>query len=82
LIDEGVIEELDPLEEESSFIALNNDSLSKKHTHLEIDSVNIFGMNTSMVPFANHDPAGRLLRGQKKIKCRELLFIQQITLID
>jgi len=65
LIEEGVIEELDPLEEESSFIALNNQSLSKKHTHLEIDSVNIFGMNTSMVPFANHDPAGRLLRGQK-----------------
>ena len=65
LIKDGVIEELDPLEEESTLVALSEKDITKKHTHMEIDPLNIFGMNTSMVPFANHDPAGRLLRGQK-----------------
>jgi DNA-directed RNA polymerase beta subunit len=32
---------------------------------LEIDPIVIFGMNTSMIPFANFNPSTRLLRGQK-----------------
>ena len=65
LVEDGIIEELDALEEESVLIAMNEDSLTKKHTHLEIDPLVIFGMNTTMIPFANHDPSTRLLRGQK-----------------
>jgi len=65
LVEEGIVEELDALEEESVLIAIDEDSLTKKHTHLEVDPLVIFGMNTTMIPFANHDPSTRLLRGQK-----------------
>ena len=65
LLESGVIENLDALEEESTLIAMDKNSLTKKHTHLEIDPVTIFGMNTSMIPFANFNQSSRLLRGQK-----------------
>ena len=65
LIEDGFIEEIDALEEESVLIAMDEEKLTKKHTHLEIDPIVIFGMNTTMIPFANHDPSTRLLRGQK-----------------
>ncbi len=65
LVEDGVVEELDALEEESVLIAMEEDNLTKKHTHLEVDPLVIFGMNTTMIPFANHDPSTRLLRGQK-----------------
>lgn len=65
LIEDGLIEEIDALEEESVLIEMDEEKLTKKHTHLEIDPIVIFGMNTTMIPFANHDPSTRLLRGQK-----------------
>ena len=65
LIEDGFIEEIDALEEESVLIAMDEEKLTKKHTHLEIDPIVIFGMNTTMIPFANHNPSTRLLRGQK-----------------
>ncbi len=65
LIEKGIVEEIDALEEESTLVAMNEKDLTKKHTHLEIDPIVIFGMNTSMIPFANFNPSTRLLRGQK-----------------
>ncbi len=65
LIEKGIVEEIDALEEESALVAMNEKDLTKKHTHLEIDPIVIFGMNTSMIPFANFNPSTRLLRGQK-----------------
>ena len=65
LIEDGIIEEIDALEEEALLIAMDEEKLTKKHTHMEIDPIIIFGMNTTMIPFANHDPSTRLLRGQK-----------------
>ncbi len=68
LIKNGIIEELDALEEESSLITMHENELKKKHTHLEIDPLIIFGMNTSMIPFASFNQSARLLRGQKNHK--------------
>ncbi len=65
LIEKGIVEEIDALEEESTLVAMNEKDLTKKHTHLEIDPIVIFGMNVSMVPYANFNPSTRLLRGQK-----------------
>ncbi|PXY71249.1 DNA-directed RNA polymerase subunit B [Candidatus Parvarchaeota archaeon] len=68
LVKEGVIEYLDAAEEEDSFISLTKEGLTKKHTHLEIDSIDVFGLITSLVPFGNHDQASRLMRGSKTLK--------------
>ncbi len=68
LIKEGVIEYLDASEEESALVALHEDELTSEHTHLEIDSIDLFGVVTSLVPYGNHDEASRLNRGSKTQK--------------
>lgn len=68
LIKEGVVEYIDAAEEEDAFVAQTPESVGDKHTHLEIDPVAIFGLVTSLVPFANHDQASRLLRGSKTLR--------------
>ncbi len=67
LVKEGIIEYLDAGEEEDTFVALKSEELTDKHTHLEIDSVDMFGLVTSLVPFGNHDQSARLLRGSKTL---------------
>jgi len=68
LIKEGVVEYIDAAEEEDAFVAQTPEQVSDKNTHLEIDPVAIFGLVTSLVPFANHDQASRLLRGSKTLR--------------
>ena len=68
LIKVGVIEYLDASEEESALVALYENDLTSEHTHLEIDSIDIFGVITSLVPYGNHDEASRLNRGSKTQK--------------
>ena len=58
LIKNGLVEELDALEEESAIITMYEKDLKNKHTHLEIDPLIIFGMNTSMIPFAGFNCVG------------------------
>jgi len=61
----GVIESLDALEEESALIAINEEAITKDHTHVEINPIAIFGANTSMVPYGNFEASSRLNGGQK-----------------
>ncbi len=68
LVKEGVIEYLDAAEEEDAFVALKQEDITDKHTHVEIDSIDLFGLITSIVPFANHDQSSRLNRGSKTLK--------------
>ena len=68
LVKEGVVEYIDASEEEDAFVAQNPESITDKHTHVEIDPVAIFGLVTSLVPFANHDQSARLLRGSKTLR--------------
>jgi DNA-directed RNA polymerase beta subunit len=68
LIKEGVIEYLDAAEEEDALVAINQEEITYKHTHLEIDSIDLFGLITSLVPFGNHDQSSRLNRGSKTLK--------------
>lgn len=67
LIDQGIIEYIDAGEEENCLVALREEDLTPNHTHLEIHSVDVLGLITSLVPFANHDPGSRLLRGSKTL---------------
>ncbi|PIN89272.1 DNA-directed RNA polymerase subunit B [Candidatus Pacearchaeota archaeon CG10_big_fil_rev_8_21_14_0_10_34_76] len=68
LLKEGVIEYIDAAEEEEGLIALTSDELGPKHTHLEVDKIDLFGLVTSLVPFGNHDQSPRLIRGSKTYK--------------
>ena len=68
LIKSGVIEYLDAMEEESTRIALDESDLTEKYTHLELNPITIFGMTTSMVPYASFNQSTRLNRGQKTQK--------------
>ena len=68
LIEQGVIEYLDALEEEDTFVAITEDILTEKHTHLEISPAVILGITTSLVPYSNYGQSSRLNRGSKTQK--------------
>jgi len=65
LIDEGVIEYIDACEEEDCFVAIQEEDLTTKHTHLEISPITILGVCTSLVPYSNFGSSSRLIRGSK-----------------
>lgn len=68
LVEKGIIEYLDANEEENAYVALNEKQLTKEHTHLEIDTIAILGLITSLVPYANFGQSARLNRGSKTQK--------------
>lgn len=68
LIKNGIIEHLDAAEEENSLVSLVESDLTKDHTHLEIDKIDLLGLVTSLVPYANYDQSSRLNRGSKTQK--------------
>jgi len=68
LVKEGVIEYLDSEEEENALIAVNQEQLSKEHTHMEINAVGMLSIITSMIPYIQHDMAGKALHGAKMFK--------------
>src|SRR3989338_6274934 len=68
LIRQGIVEYIDAAEEDNAYVSLLQDKLTSEHTHLEVDWVDLFGLITSLVPFANHDPGSRLIRGSKTLK--------------
>ena len=68
LVKQGVIEYLDASEEENALVALYKEEVTHEHTHLEIDTMDLFGVVTSLVPYGNHDQSSRLNRGSKTQK--------------
>jgi DNA-directed RNA polymerase subunit B' len=68
LLKQGVIEYLDPAEEENAFIAFFEEELTPEHTHLEVMPLAIVGITTSLVPFGNYDHQVRLTQGSKNQK--------------
>ena len=68
LIKNGIIEYLDTAEEENALVALEGKDLTPEHTHLEIDRIDLLGVVTSLVPYANYDQSSRLNRGSKTQK--------------
>jgi len=68
LVTQGLIEYLDALEEESSYIAMRESELTPEHTHLEIVPISMLGLCASLVPYANYGPGMRNLMGAKNQK--------------
>ncbi|XP_078311328.1 DNA-directed RNA polymerase II subunit RPB2-like [Crassostrea virginica] len=66
LVASGVVEYIDPLEEESIMLAMTPDDLSDKdiqycstYTHCEIHPAMILGMCASIIPFPDHNQSPR-----------------------
>ncbi|MEM4637998.1 MAG: DNA-directed RNA polymerase subunit B [Candidatus Woesearchaeota archaeon] len=68
LLKEGIIEYLDPTEEENAYIAFYEHELTAEHTHLEISPLDILGLCTSLIPFGQFNQGVRLSQGSKNQK--------------
>jgi len=68
LVNQGVIEYIDAAEEDNALVALRPEDVTSEHTHFEVHPIDIFGLITSLVPFANHDHSPRLNKGSKTLK--------------
>jgi len=63
LFEKGILEYLDAAEEDDCYVCLEEDELTDEHTHLEVDKMDIFGVSVSLIPFGNHDPPARMVKG-------------------
>ncbi|MBS3121705.1 DNA-directed RNA polymerase subunit B [Candidatus Woesearchaeota archaeon] len=75
LINQGIIEYLDALEEENVLVAFTEEELTPEHTHMEISPMVQLGLCASLVPFGNHNQSTRLNAGSKNQKQALGLYI-------
>src|SRR3989338_8697283 len=68
LIKQGIIEYVDAAEEENALVAFFEEDLTPEHTHLELTPLSMFGMVTSLVPYANFNSAQKVNTGSKNQK--------------
>lgn len=68
LVQQGVIEYLDSMEEENAIVSLKEQNVSVEDTHLDISPIDIFGLTASIVPFGNYNQGVRLTQGSKNQK--------------
>ena len=80
LVQNSIIEYLDPAEEENAYVALESKYVTKEHTHLEISPIIILGIITSLVPYANFGQSSRLNRGSKTQKQGLGLYLSNFLL--
>ncbi|WP_048813021.1 DNA-directed RNA polymerase subunit B [Acidilobus saccharovorans] len=59
LVRNGVIEFLDPDEEENAYVAESPEEVTPEHTHLEMWTPGIFSVVTSITPFLEHNQSPR-----------------------
>ncbi|MFQ6020480.1 MAG: DNA-directed RNA polymerase subunit B [Candidatus Aenigmatarchaeota archaeon] len=67
LVNEGIIEYLDPEEEDSVLVALNKEDITSSHTHLELMPLAILGISASLVVFPEHNRGDRVNYGAKMV---------------
>ncbi len=56
---EGLVEYLDVNEENNALIALDEGSLTERHTHMEIDPFTILGVVAGLIPYPHHNQSPR-----------------------
>ncbi|MBM3898307.1 MAG: DNA-directed RNA polymerase subunit B [Thaumarchaeota archaeon] len=59
MIQMGIMELVDANEEENCYVAIDQKSLTKLHTHMEVFPSAIFGVTASMIPYPEHNQSPR-----------------------
>jgi len=67
LVEHGIIEYLDAMEEENSYIAMYPESVTARHTHLEPDPVVMLGLSASLIPYPEYNRGDRINYGAKMV---------------
>ena len=67
LLDHGIIEYLDAEEEENSYISIDEKSINKDHTHMEIDPIAMMGTSAVLIPFPEYNRGDRINYGAKMV---------------
>lgn len=68
LVYSGVIEYLDAEEEENAFIAVDEEHITPKTTHMEIDPSTILGVAASLLPYQNFNSSPRITMASQMVK--------------
>ncbi len=82
IIDRHVIEYLDAEEEENAYVAISKESVTKEHTHLEIDPVLILGVAASLLAYPEKDRGDRLNYGSRMIVQSTGIYLHNYLLRD
>jgi DNA-directed RNA polymerase subunit B' len=67
LVKHGIIEYIDSEEEENSYIAIDPESVTKEHMHLEINPLLILGISASLTPYPEYNRGDRVNYGAKMV---------------
>jgi DNA-directed RNA polymerase subunit B' len=67
LVQHGIVEHIDAEEEENTLIAIDEESVTKDHTHMEINPITILGMAASLIPYPEYNRGDRINYGAKMV---------------